>query len=72
MAQNFDEFDEFLTIRQYFPYQNYTFSHLPIKNLWRSGPKYNYISAGGASEGSFLHCHCTIKDCYGSQFLVHS
>ena len=23
---------------QYFPYQNFTFSHLPIMNLWRSGP----------------------------------
>ena len=33
MAQNFDggnidEFDEFPIIRQYFPYQNFTFSHL--------------------------------------------
>ena len=37
MAQNFDgknidEFDEFPTIRQYFPYQIFTFSHLPILN----------------------------------------
>ena len=44
MAQNFDgenidEFDEFLTIRQYFPYQNFTFSHLLIMNLWRAGLK---------------------------------
>ena len=44
MAQNFDgenidEFDEFSTICQYFPYQNFTFSHLPIMNLWRSSPK---------------------------------
>ena len=31
--ENIDEFDEFTTIRQYFPYQNFTFSHLPIINL---------------------------------------
>ena len=29
-GENTDEFDEFPTIRQYFPYQNFTFSHLPI------------------------------------------
>ena len=44
MAQNFDgenidEFDKFPTIRQYFPYQNFTFSHLSIMNLWRSDLK---------------------------------
>ena len=49
MAQKFDgekidKFDEFPTIRQYFPYQNFTFSHLPLMNLWRSSLKYNYIS----------------------------
>ena len=38
-GENIDEFDEFPTIRQYFPYQNFTFSHLPLMNLWRSGPK---------------------------------
>ena len=38
-GENIDGFDEFPTIRQYFPYQNFTFSHLPIMNLWRSGPK---------------------------------
>ena len=31
--ENIDEFDEFPTIRQFFPYQNFTFSHLPIINL---------------------------------------
>ena len=31
---NIDEMDEFPTICQYFPYQNFTFSHLPIINLW--------------------------------------
>ena len=30
---NIDEFDEFPTICQYFPYQNFTFSHLPLMNL---------------------------------------
>ena len=25
-----ENIDEFPTIRQYFPYQNFTFSHLPI------------------------------------------
>ena len=35
---NIDEFDEFPTIHQYFPYQKFTFSHLPIMNLWRCGP----------------------------------
>ena len=44
MAQNFDggnidEFDDFPTICQYFPHQNFTFSHLPIMNLCRSSPK---------------------------------
>ena len=34
-----ENIDEFPTIRQYFPYQNFTFSHLPLMNLWRSGPK---------------------------------
>ena len=36
MGENIDEFDKFPTIRQYFPYQNFTltFSHLPIVNLW--------------------------------------
>ena len=43
-GENIDEFDEFPTIHQYFSYQNFTFSHLPLMNLWRSGPKYNYIS----------------------------
>ena len=38
-GENIDVFDEFPTIRQYFPYQNFTFSHLPIMNLWRSGLK---------------------------------
>ena len=38
-GENIDEFDKFPTIRQYFPYQNFTFSHLPIMNLWRSGLK---------------------------------
>ena len=38
MAQNFDrgkidKYDKFPTIRQYFPYQNFTFSHLPLMNL---------------------------------------
>ena len=33
-GENIDEFDEFPTIRQYFPYKNFTFSHLPIMNLW--------------------------------------
>ena len=41
MAQNIDEFP---TIRQYFPYQKFTLSHIPVMNLWRSDPKYNYIS----------------------------
>ena len=27
-GENIDEFDEFPTIHQYFPYQNFTFSHL--------------------------------------------
>ena len=36
MGENIDEFP---TIRQYFPYQNFTFSRLPLINLWRSGPK---------------------------------
>ena len=44
MAQNFDgenidEFDEFPTIRQHFPYQNFMFSHLSIMNLWQSSLK---------------------------------
>ena len=43
MVQNFDggnidDLDKFPAIRQYFPYQNFTFSYfnLPIVNLWRS------------------------------------
>ena len=28
MGENIDEFDEFPAIRQYFPYQNFTFSLL--------------------------------------------
>ena len=44
-GENIDEFDEFPTIRQYFPYQNFTFSHLPLMNLCQSGAKYNYIIA---------------------------
>ena len=44
MAQNFDggnidEFDKFPAIRQYFPYQIFTFSHLPVMNLWRFRPE---------------------------------
>ena len=47
MAQNFDggnideidKFDKFPTIRQYFPYQNFKFSHLQIINLWQYGLK---------------------------------
>ena len=46
MSQNIDEFP---TIRQYFLYQNFTFSHSPICG----DPARNKI---GASEGSFLHC----------------
>ena len=30
MEENIDEFDEFPTTHLYFPYQNFTFSHLPI------------------------------------------
>ena len=44
MGENIDEFDKFPTIRQYIHYQNFTFSHLSLKNLWRSGQKLNYIS----------------------------
>ena len=44
MGENIDKFDKFPTIRQYFPYQNFTFSHLPLMNLWWSSLKYNYIS----------------------------
>ena len=32
-GENINEFDEFPTICQYFPYQNFTFSHLPLINL---------------------------------------
>ena len=38
-GENIDEFDKFLAIRQYFPYQNFPFrfiSYLPLINLWQS------------------------------------
>ena len=40
MAQNIDEFDEFLSIRQQFPHQNFPliiFCHLPARPLFARG-----------------------------------
>ena len=68
-AENIDEFDEFPTICQYFPYQNFTFSHLPLMNLWRSSLKLIILVRRLRRYLSSLPLH---KDPYGSQFLVHS
>ena len=79
-AQNFDggnidEFDEFPAICQYFHYQNFPFSYLPLMNLWQSGSTRNKIiplrcfrgwlliftaTAQGLLRFPISHSHCLL------------
>jgi len=51
MGENIDEFDEYLSIHQHFPYQNFPlmiFGHLPARPLFVQGVSYRYITRAHA------------------------